>query len=99
MLKILVLSLFSVASFAGGTVVKDVKTYEQAAVEACEGQQLGASCTIMFPGGSFTVGVCIKLPDSPVGSGQLSCQIDTANLPGCAKKVAAAHAANQSLKK
>jgi hypothetical protein len=97
MLKILVLSLFSLASLAGGTVVKDVKTYEQAAQEACLGQAIGAQCTISFQGGSVSVGICMQVPGSP--NLQLSCQIDTQNLPGCAKKVAAAHAANQSLKK
>lgn len=98
MLKILVLSLFSVASIAGGTVVKDVSTYNQAALDACMGQAVGASCTISFQGGSVSVGVCIQVPGSD-GNYQLQCQIDTQNLPGCAKKVAAAHAANQSLKK
>lgn len=98
MLKILVLSLFSVASFAGGkTEVKDVPSYLTAAEEACVGQAIGASCTITFQGGSVSIGICMQVPGSP--NLNLTCQIDTQNLPGCAKKVAAAHAANQSLKK
>jgi hypothetical protein len=87
-----------VASFAGGkTVVKDVPSYREAAQQACAGSSLGASCTIEFQGGSVSIGVCVEIP-GPAGI-VLECKIDTQNLPGCAKKVAAANAANQSLKK
>ncbi|MEI6805050.1 MAG: hypothetical protein WCK49_00915 [Myxococcaceae bacterium] len=82
-LVILSFALFSVSSFAGGkTTVKDVPTYQQAVIEACDGSAVGASCTIMFQGGSVSIGVCVQVPGSPAGA-NLTCQIDPANLPSC----------------
>lgn len=83
-LIVLSITLFSVVSNAGGnmpTVVKDVPTYSQAVIQACEGSSIGAQCTITFQGGSVSIGICVAVP-GPVG-GSLSCQIDSASIPSC----------------
>lgn len=80
------ITLFSIVSNAGGslpkTVVKDAPSFSQAVIEACEGQSVGAQCTISFQGGSVSIGVCVAVPNSPAG-GNLTCQIDTATIPSC----------------
>lgn len=76
------LILFSVASNADSKIlVKDITTYQEAAVEACTGSSIGASCTITFEGGEVSIGVCIEVP-GPAGA-YLSCKIDPSKIPSC----------------
>ena len=73
--------LFSAAVYAR-TVVQDVPSYKEAIKEACTGKQLGAQCTVEFTGGSVSVGVCVEVPNSPVG-GQLQCKLNIPELANC----------------
>ena len=69
--------MFSTVSFAK-IIVDDEKSFEEAAIEACDGQSVGFECSVEFQGGSIGFGVCVEV-DLP-GGGYLTCQIDTSKL-------------------
>lgn len=60
-----------------------VQAFYDSAAEACEGKSVDAECTILFPGGELTIGICIELPDSSPAGGHLSCKIDPSQIPSC----------------
>ncbi len=71
--------LFLVSGIAlAKTIVTDQESYEQAAMEACQGKSVGLECNIEFEGGSIGFGVCVEI-GGPAG-GYLTCQIDTSKI-------------------
>ena len=89
MLRVLIVS-FSVLIASFSLSAKEINSvdeirqdFQQAELDACFGKSLGASCTIEFPGGSVSVGVCVELPNSSPVGGQLSCQLNIPELHGC----------------
>ncbi len=73
------LSLLIVSSVAfAKTIATDQESFDQAAMEACQGKSVGLQCNVEFQGGSIGFGVCVEVP-GPAG-GYLTCQIDTKNI-------------------
>ena len=72
-------SLLIVSSVAfAKTIVIDQDSFEEAAMEACEGKSVGIECNVEFQGGSIGFGVCVEI-NGPAG-GYLTCKINTENL-------------------
>jgi len=76
LLLILVLVISTVAF--SKIIVTDQESFEEAAIEACEGKSVGFECSVEFQGGKIGFGVCVEV-DVP-GAGYLTCQIDTSKL-------------------
>lgn len=78
---LLLSALSTTPAFAGKQTapVNSVDSYVNETMNVCDGQGVGAQCTIVFEGGSVSVGICQNVDVN--GSIELQCVIKTEDLP------------------